>query len=219
MVDGYDLPELERGASEPIAGAPETVRIEAGAHTIGAGGGGFAYDNERPRHTVELEAFDVDSGPVTNATFAEFVADTGSEPPMYWERDGDRWLDTRFGHRRPLDPAAPVIHVDWHQAAAYARWAGKRLPTEFEWEAAASLGALGTAGQVWEWTSSDFRAYPGFQAFPYPEYSEVFFGDDHKVLRGGSWATCPSVMRTSFRNWDLPERSQIFSGVRCVRDI
>jgi iron(II)-dependent oxidoreductase len=220
MVDGYDPVRIETTvAAEPIAGAPETIRIEAAAHEIGAGDEGFAYDNERPRHTVELEAFDIDSAPVTNAAFAEFVAETGSDPPMFWERDGDRWLDTTFGRRRPLDLAKPVLHVDWHQAEAFARWAGKRLPTEFEWEAAARLEALGMIGHAWEWTSSDFRAYPGFEAFPYPEYSEVFFGDEYKVLRGGSWATHREVMRPSFRNWDLPERSQIFSGLRCVRDV
>jgi iron(II)-dependent oxidoreductase len=219
MVDGYDPSGIEGAAgAEPIAGMPEMVRIEAAAYEIGAADDGFAYDNERPRHTVILDAFEIDSRPVTNAGFAEFVADTGSEPPMYWDRDGHRWLDTAFGRRRPLDPAHPVCHVDWHQAAAFARWAGKRLPTEFEWEAAAGLGALGMVGSGWEWTSSNFMPYPGFEAFPYPEYSEVFFGDEYKVLRGGSWATCRPVMRPSFRNWDLPERSQIFSGVRCARD-
>ena len=99
---------------------------------------------------------------------------------------------------RPL----PVIHVSWHEADAFARWAGKRLPTEHEWEAARP--SLEDVGQVWEWTSSDFLAYPGFEAFPYREYSELFFGDEYKVLRGGSWATHPDVVRPSFRNWDLP---------------
>ncbi len=112
-----------------------------------------------------------------------------------------------------------MVHVDHAAATAFAEWAGKRLPTEFEWEAAAQSGELQLLGQVWEWTSSDFEAYPGFEAFPYDEYSKVFFGPDYKVLRGGSWATHPSVIRTSFRNWDLPERRQIFSGLRCVKDV
>ena len=114
-----------------------------------------------------------------------------------------------------------MIHVDHGQASAFAGWAGKRLPTEFEWEAAATAdcGAERMVGDVWEWTSSEFRGYPGFEAFPYPEYSEVFFGPDHRVLRGGSWATRRNVIRTSFRNWDLPERRQIFSGLRCAEDL
>ena len=151
-----------------------------------------------------------------------------------------------MGRLEPLDPDHPVIHVSWHEADAFARWAGKRLPSEVEWEAAArgadrehanldqlafgctpagahldapsECGAIQMLGDVWEWTSSDFVAYPGFRAFPYPEYSEVFFGNTHKVLRGGAWATRRDVIRTSFRNWDLLERRQIFAGVRCARD-
>jgi iron(II)-dependent oxidoreductase len=248
MVDGYEPPETDPAvAAEPPSDGPEMVAMEAGEHEIGAGPRGFAYDNERPRHTVELAAFDIDRTPVTNGAFAGFVADTGAAAPLYWERDGDRWLDTTFGRREPVDPAKPVIHVDWHQATGYARWAGKRLPTELEWEAAAAgaereranldqlgfgcaaagaysdapadCGAVQMLGDVWEWTSSDFSAYPGFKAFPYREYSEVFFGYGYKVLRGGAWATRRDAIRTSFRNWDLPQRSQIFSGFRCVRDV
>jgi iron(II)-dependent oxidoreductase len=151
-----------------------------------------------------------------------------------------------MGRHDPVDPAEPVIHVSWHDADAFARWAGKRLPSECEWETAArgadpdranldqlafgcvSVGTFGDApsdcgaihmlGDMWEWTSSDFLAYPDFRAFPYREYSEVFFGDTHKVLRGGAWATRRNVIRTSFRNWDLPQRRQIFAGLRCARD-
>ncbi|MFL5870971.1 MAG: SUMF1/EgtB/PvdO family nonheme iron enzyme [Solirubrobacterales bacterium] len=247
MVDGYRPVRTDPSvAAEPVSDGPDMVAVKAGEYEIGAERSGFAYDNERPRHSVALDAFEIDRTPVTNGAFAEFIADTGGEPPMYWEREGDGWVTTTFGDRRPVDPALPVIHVDWHQADAFARWADKRLPTEFEWEAAATgadreranldqlgfgcahAGAYGDAasdsgavqmlGDVWEWTSSDFEAYPGFTAFPYPEYSEVFFGDEHKVLRGGAWATRRSVVRNSFRNWDLPERAQIFSGFRCVRD-
>jgi gamma-glutamyl hercynylcysteine S-oxide synthase len=248
MVDGYEPARIDGTvAGEPVGDGPEMVRVEAGAHEIGAADEGFAYDNERPRHTVELAAFEIDRTPVTNAAFAEFVADTGSDPPMYWGREGDGWVTTTFGRRTPLAPAKPVIHVSWHQAEAFARWAGKRLPTEAEWEAAAAgvdrdranldhlgfgcapagayadapadCGAVQMLGDVWEWTSSDFTGYEGFSAFPYPEYSEVFFRGDHKVLRGGAWATRREVIRTSFRNWDLPERSQIFSGLRCVKEL
>jgi len=196
--------------------ASKTVRIDGGSYEIGAPAGGFAYDNERARHVVKLEAFEIDRLPVSNGAYAEFVEETGTEAPMYWERDGEGWVRTAMGRRDPVDPDAPVVHISWDDADAFSRWAGKRLPTEQEWEAAAPR--LDGVGAVWEWTSSDFLAYPGFEAFPYREYSEVFFGDEYKVLRGGSWATHPSVARLSFRNWDLPQRRQIFSGIRCARD-
>jgi iron(II)-dependent oxidoreductase len=229
-----------------MSGVEGWVTIPAGPFQMGAARDGFAYDNERPRHEVELEPFLIDRTPVTAGAFADYVADAGAEPPMYWKRDGDRWLDTRFGLREPVDPALPVTHVSWSQAADYAAWAGKRLPTEFEWEAASEgadpalanldglaygpapagafaegasrWGAVQMLGEVWEWTASGFAGYPGFEAFPYPEYSEVFFGGDFRVLRGGSWATRRGVVRRSFRNWDHPYRRQIFSGFRCARD-
>jgi len=246
MVDGYELPDAFRSVGDLSPGqvpgqlarhfeyppvreiphAPPAIRVPGGQHEIGEPAGGFAYDNERPRHTVELDSFEIDSWPVTNGEYAQFVAETGGEPPLYWERAGDGWVHTAMGRREPIAPALPVIHVSWHEADAFARWAGKRLPSEREWEAAARLAepdddnALGLpgAGQVWEWTASDFLAYPGFEAFPYEEYSQAFFGDTYKVLRGGSWATHREDLRPGFRNWDLPERRQIFSGFRCARD-
>jgi iron(II)-dependent oxidoreductase len=217
MVDGYEPVSPELWGTEPVPDGPEEIAVEAGEHEIGAPDRGFAYDNERPRHSVELAAFEIDRAPVTNAAFRTFVEETGAEPPMYWERDGEGgWVSTARGARAPIDPDHPVVHVSWQQADAFAHWAGKRLPSEQEWEAAHP--DLQGVGQAWEWTSSDFLAYPGFRAFPYREYSEVFFGDTYKVLRGGSWATHPHVMRPSFRNWDLPERCQIFAGLRCARD-
>jgi iron(II)-dependent oxidoreductase len=198
MVDGYELPE--------------------GEHAIGAPAAGFAYDNERSRHAVELEPFEIDRDQVSNGEYMRFIDETGAEPPMYWERDEEGgWIDTAMGRRAAIDLSHPVIHVSWHEADAFARWAAKRLPTEQEWEAA--FPDLQGVGQAWEWTSSDFLPYPGFEAFPYREYSEVFFGDTYKVLRGGSWATHRDVIRPSFRNWDLPERRQIFAGFRCARDL
>ena len=246
MIESYEPVTVDEGpASEPISEGPDMVEVPAGRHAIGATADGFAYDNERPRHEVELEAFRIDRTPVTNGAYIEFLDAEGGEPPMYWERDGEGgWVRTAMGRTDPVDPALPVIHVSWNEADAFARWAGKRLPTEFEWEAAAAgadparanldllafgpapagaygdapsdHGALQMLGDVWEWTASDFTAYPGFQAFPYPEYSEVFFGDTYKVLRGGAWSARRDVIRTSFRNWDLAERRQIFSGFRCA---
>jgi iron(II)-dependent oxidoreductase len=199
-------------APAPVAGDAGTIRVEAGAYEIGAPDRGFAYDNERPAHRVELPAFEIDRTPVTNATYLEYMGETGAEPPMYWERDGDGWARAAMGITTPVEPTRPVIHVSWEEADAFARWAGRRLPTEFEWEAARPR--LEGVGGAWEWTSSDFLAYSGFEAFPYKEYSEVFFDDGYKVLRGASWATHPHVARPSFRNWDLPQRRQIFAGIR-----
>jgi gamma-glutamyl hercynylcysteine S-oxide synthase len=247
MVDGYEPRRQEPPGTESVPDGPEMVRVEATAAEIGAPDRGFAYDNERPRHTMQVASFLIDRTPVTNGAWAEFIADTGTAPPLYWESDGDGgWVRTVMGRTEPVDPGHPVVHVSWHEADAFARWAGKRLPTETEWEAAArgadrdranldqlafacspagshadgasEWGAVQMLGDVWEWTASDFTAYPGFRAFPYPEYSEVFFGDRYKVLRGGAWATRRNVIRTSFRNWDLAERRQIFAGVRCARD-
>lgn len=223
LVPGYELPpqlaaerSSAREAGAAASGGVEMVVVEGGECEIGAPPRGFAYDNERPRHTVELAAFEIDRTPVGNGAYIAYMEETGAEPPLYWEEDGEGgWLDAARGRRDPIDPAAPVIHVSWRQAEGFARWAGKRLPTELEWEAA--FGRLDGVGHGWEWTSSAFLAYPGFEAFPYPEYSEVFFGDAYKVLRGSAWATHPRVARPSFRNWDLPQRSQIFAGLRCAR--
>jgi iron(II)-dependent oxidoreductase len=174
--------------------------------------------------------------------------EAGLMAPQFWTRDEDRWVRRRFGRTEAVPADEPVQHVGWYEADAYARWSGARLPTEAEWEVAAQgtplaggdlwhearrfapapVGATGAVvsrhgvhgmlGGVWEWTASDFRAYPGFRSFPYREYSEVFFGPDYKVLRGGSWATHPAAVRTTFRNWDFPIRRQIFAGFRCARD-
>ncbi len=248
MVDGYEPVRRDASVgSEPTGAGPEMVEVPGGRHEIGTGPRGFAYDNERPRHVVELAPFQIDRAPVSNARFDDFITATGAEPPLYWERQGETWLSTVFGAREPLDPSLPAVHVSWQQADDFARWAGKRLPTELEWEAAAqgadrdranldglgfgcapagayadspaASGAVQMLGDVWEWTASDFEGYPGFEPFPYPEYSQVFFGGGYKVLRGGSWATRRDVIRSGFRNWDLPQRSQIFSGIRCARDI
>jgi iron(II)-dependent oxidoreductase len=233
---------------------------------MGTDDAGWVYDNERPAHLVDLAPFWIDTFPVTNGQYQQFIADggykaeswwspegwawraeAGLEEPQFWSREGDAsWSRVRFGWVEDVPASEAVQHVCWYEADAYARWAGKRLPTESEWEKAAQGSATGAAnlggtrfgpspvgsytagaswcgaqqmiGDVWEWTASDFLSYPGFQSFPYPEYSEVFFGADYKVLRGGSWATHPSAIRTTFRNWDYPIRRQIFAGFRCARD-
>lgn len=265
----------------PNASQASMVRIDIGSATIGTDDRLQAYDNERPRHDVHVPAFWIDRAPVTNEEFLAFMDDggyarrelwsaagrawldeSGATSPKYWWRENGSWLRRSMDRVGAPEPTAPVIHVCYHEAEAFAAWAGKRLPTETEWEVAASwdtvarnarvypwgerdataadanldqllfdvapvdsyernvsaLGCYGTQGDVWEWTSTDFTGYPGFAAFPYPEYSEVFFGNEYKVLRGGSWATRPGASRNTFRNWDYPIRRQIFSGFRCARD-
>jgi gamma-glutamyl hercynylcysteine S-oxide synthase len=249
----------------------EAIEVPGGPCLVGAGREGFAYDNERPRHRVDVPAFRIGRTPINNATWLSFTEGGGYERrtlwsdeawswkqqydithPLHWTEDGHEW---RMGRTEPIDPDKPVVHVSWFEADAFARAHDARLPTEFEWEKAATwdhetatvrapstehanleqrafgphpagahpdgaspCGALGMLGDVWEWTASDFRGYPDFRAHPYREYSEVFFGPDHKVLRGGSWATVRRVATPHFRNWDLPQRRQIFSGVRLAWD-
>jgi iron(II)-dependent oxidoreductase len=204
----------------PLAGHDEWLHIAAGPHALGAPDDGFAYDNERPRHAVQVEAFRIARRPVTNATWLAFVEGGGYVRREWWSAEGWAWKEEYdiTHHASVADGAAgaPACHVSWFEAQALARWCGARLPTEPEWEKAADR--LDGVGMIWEWTATTFGAYPGFRAHPYREYSEVFFGDAYRVLRGGSWATAPRVATTTFRNWDLPERRQIFAGVRLARD-
>ena len=216
QLSGLEIadPEPER----PVCGDGAVV-VEAGPFTLGADGEPWAYDNELKPSEAELPAFRIDRFPVSNARYADYLDATGAQPPGFWRRDGAGWARTRFGREEALPPDEPVRHVSWHEADAYARWAGKRLPTEHEWEKARKAGVLEATGSVYEWTSSDFRPYPGFRAFPYREYSEVFFGDEYRVLRGASFAGGPVLARPSYRNWDYPVRRQIFAGFRCAEDV
>jgi gamma-glutamyl hercynylcysteine S-oxide synthase len=281
-----DAPPPPPGSPAP---APE-VLVPAGTFVMGTSAEPWALDNERPAHRVDVPAFWIDTDAVTNGQYLRFLeaggydderwwdpagwahrVRAGLEAPLFWARDGaGGWVRRAFGRTEPVRPAEPVVHVSWYEADAYARWAGRRLPTEAEWEKAArydpvsgrsrrypwgdddpnpggtdvidgtvhaNLGQrhlrpaeggaypAGTSpqgvrqliGDVWEWTSSGFHPYPGFVAWPYREYSEAFFGDDYRVLRGGSFGADPSAVRATFRNWDYPIRRQIFSGFRCAR--
>ncbi|GHF29326.1 hercynine oxygenase [Streptomyces mashuensis] len=268
-------------ASPDAAALPAEVLVPGGPFTMGTSTEPWALDNERPAHVREVAPFHLDTLPVTNGAYRAFVDDGGyAEPrwwhpdgwamvrrhgltaPLFWRREGGTWVRRRFGVTEEVPPHEPVLHVSWYEAAAYAAWAGRRLPTEEEWEKAARhdpatgrsrrypwgdddpgpghanlgqrhlrpaaagaypagaspLGVRQLIGDVWEWTASDFLPYPGFRAFPYREYSEVFFGSAHKVLRGGSFAVDPVACRGTFRNWDLPQRRQIFAGFRTARD-
>ena len=221
MSLGGLLPEGEprmRGVGGPD---DEFVTIAGGTFALGATEQGFAYDNERPRHAVEVPSFQIALRPVTNGSWRHFCEGGGYVRREWWSDEGWAWkeeYDIGNSHdwaARPGDE--PVVHVSWFEADAFARSRGARLPTEAEWEKASAWGQLDATGLVWEWTASHLRGYPGFVAHPYPEYSEVFFGDGYRVLRGGSWASHRRVATTTFRNWDLPERRQIFAGVRLAQ--
>ena len=225
MALGHRLPAGEppaSGAWDVPAEGDEWIDIGDGTFEQGAAPGGFAYDNERPAHMVEVPAYRIARRPVTNAEWRDFVEDGGYFDPSIWSHEGLEWKeDHRIdGHHDSLEgpPEAPVSRICWFEADAYARHAGHRLPTESEWERAAKESAIEVVGESWEWTSSRFDAYPGFVAYPYPEYSEVFFGGDYYMLRGGSWATDPHIKTATFRNWDLPERRQLFAGLRLAAD-
>ncbi|RMI34864.1 ergothioneine biosynthesis protein EgtB [Nocardia stercoris] len=272
-------------ATTPPPGGPtaDEIVVPAGEFVMGTDTDPWALDNERPAHPVHVPGFAIEATPVTNARYQQFIADGGYDrpelwsergwahrveaglvAPQFWERDsGNQWWRRVFGVMTPVRPQQPVVHVCWFEAEAFARWAGKRLPTEAEWEKAARFDpATGTSrrypwgdttpderhanlgqrhlepaevgaypagaspagvhqliGDVWEWTASGFDPYPGFRAFPYREYSEVFFGGDYRVLRGGSFGTDEVACRGTFRNWDHPIRRQIFAGFRLARDL
>ncbi|WP_232664495.1 ergothioneine biosynthesis protein EgtB [Pseudonocardia sp. TRM90224] len=272
-------------APEPPPGRPLPARevlVPGGPFVMGTSTEPWALDNERPAHSRQVDAFWIDTAPVTNGGYLEFVeaggytderwwseagwkhrVAAGLVAPQFWRRDGTGdWHRRRFGVVAPLRLDEPVVHVCAHEADAYAKWAGKRLPSEAEWEKAARhdpasgrslrypwgdddptpvranlgqrhlqpapvgaypagaspLGVEQLIGDVWEWTSSGWHPHPGFQVFPYAEYSEVFFGGDYRVLRGGSFGTDAAAIRGTFRNWDVPIRRQIFAGLRLARD-
>jgi iron(II)-dependent oxidoreductase len=200
------------------------IDFDACTFLLGAGPDGFAYDNERERHAVELAAFRIARLPVDNGQWREFCDRGGYRRRELWSPQGWAWLQDATPARDPRTGVGaehdPVCHVSFYEAQAFAAAHDARLPTEAEWEHAATCtqSPLQGVGAVWEWTSSEFRAYPGFVAHPYREYSEVFFDRGYRVLRGGSWASDPRVASGTFRNWDLPQRRQIFAGVRLATD-
>jgi iron(II)-dependent oxidoreductase len=241
---GYPAPKLDVPRAVPAEAGPlgGDVSVPGGRVTIGAreGADRFVFDNEKWAHEVELDDFRIARAPVTQAEFAAFVDATGAEPPLYWRRR-DAWERRVFDRWVPLEPHKPVIHVSWHQAKAFCEFAGRRLPTEAEWERAATGAALGDAnldwraggtvdvaahaggdsaygcrqmfGNVWEWCEDWFQPYAGFVADPYKEYSQPWFGT-HKVLRGGCWTTRTRLLRPTWRNFYEPHRADVWCGFR-----
>ena len=258
------LPAVWGAPAEPAADAGPigSVSFPGGVAEIGHAGPGYAFDCEGPRHRVLIRPFELADRPVTNAEWLRFMAAGGYEAaehwtadgwawvkaeqveaPLYWCRDREGW--SRFGLDgvQPLDPSAPVCHVSWYEADAFARWAGARLPTEAEWEIAAAgldpasgnqLDAAGPVkpraapgaglrqmfGDVWEWTASPFTPYPGYKPADgtVGEYNGKFMVNQF-VLRGGSCATPRGHLRTSYRNFFYPGQRWQFCGLRLARDI
>jgi ergothioneine biosynthesis protein EgtB len=234
------LPAYGGGMPKPRQAASlDYISMPGGISPIGHAGPGFAFDNERPRHDVLLNPYRIVSRPVSNAEYRSFIADGGYRRPEFWLSDGwakvqDEnweaplyWLKDDDGSAgenvftlagvRPLDPHAPVEHVSFYEAAAYASWAGARLPTEFEWEAAAPHFAH---GEVWEWTRSAYDPYPGFKTFAgvAAEYNGKFM-IGQMVLRGGSSVTPAGHARPTYRNFFPPQARWQFSGIRLASDI
>jgi iron(II)-dependent oxidoreductase len=232
LLSRDEVAEIEAPLSEaPLSGSGADehdawIAFSAGPFAIGAAEEGFAYDNERPRHTLDIGAFQIARHPVSNGSWMRFSEGGGYERREWWSDEGWAWKQEYDITHHPQIAAgpleAPACHVSWFEADAFARAHDARLPTEAEWERATTseqeTQTPVAIGRVWEWTSSTFHGYPGFRAHPYREYSEVFFGEDYRVLRGSSWATHPRVASLTFRNWDLPLRRQIFAGVRLARD-
>ena len=173
---------------------------------------GFVFDNEKWRHEVMVAEFSIASYPVTQAEFVAYLDETGATPPPYWRRIGPVWQLRSFDVWRAIEPDAPAAHVSALDAEAWCAWAGRRLPSEAEWERA--YDALEARGQVWEWTATSFAPYPGFSTDPYAEYSAPWFDGHYRVLRGGSIATAARNIRRTWRNFYTPDRSDMFCGFR-----
>jgi iron(II)-dependent oxidoreductase len=227
----------------PTMALREPLLLPAVVWTLGAAASpGFVFDNEQTRHEVSVPAFEIDAQPVSWAQFVEFVDDGGYDRPELWQPAGWDWLQaaaaggdgrrgpryveqigvasgavmlTRFGQPMRMHGNQPAMHMSWWEADAWCRWAGRRLPAEVEWEVAAHLAARRGFhwGDVWEWTGSSFRPYPGFEPHPWADYSQPCFGT-HKVLRGASMATRARMKHPKFRHFSLPERDELFCGFR-----
>ncbi len=273
---GWPVPPVRSiGVASPehhaVGAWPGDVMIPSGRHRLGAErapGPPFVFDNEKWAHDVEIERFHIARAPVTQAQYAAFVDDGGysraslwsdagrtwreqaqATRPLYWRQGSDGWERRVFDRWVPIagQPHRPMIHVCAHEAQAWCRWAGRRLPTEAEWDRAAIGAAIGPdanldlaiadtvdvaafaigdstagcrqmTGNVWEWTSSEFGPYPGFVRDPYAEYSEPWFGD-HRVLRGGCFVTRARLLRPTWRNFYTPDRRDVWAGFRtCAVD-
>ena len=218
----YPAPPSLKVTDAPRVGSAvgADISIPAGEYTIGSiSNEGFVFDNEKWAHPVKVPAFRIARSLVTQREFLNYIEDTGSPHPVYWSREGNNWFRRHFDQCVPLELDRPVSNISWFEAEAYCRWAGRRLPSEIEWEIAARQGGCNQMfGSVWQWTSSDFLPYAGFSEDPYKEYSSPWFRT-HKTLRGGAWSTRKRMMRPAYRNFYTPDRSELWAGIRsCAID-
>lgn len=195
--------------------ASADIEVPAQTWWLGSSDAGFHFDNELQQQPVALSAFRMDAAAVTWARYLAFAEATGHALPPHVRRHGGAWEQQHFGQWRPLEPESPAVHLSCDDAEAWCRWAGRRLPTEAEWECAALTQPDMRWGQVWEWTASSFEPYPGFVAHPYRDYSEPWFGS-RRVLRGACAATAAIMVHPRYRNYFMPERRDIFAGFRSV---
>jgi len=222
---------------EPTPLSRKVNKVPAGHYRVG-GQKPIAYDNELPAQQAQLGPYSIALRPVSNAEYLSFMENGGYRNKGFWSSEGWDWLQKttvdcpehwrRDSHNDwygiglrgayELNPTDPVSGINYFEATACASFAGGKLPHEYQWETASRLGLIENTGRAWEWCENAFHPYEGFTPFPYDEYSQPWFDNDHYTLRGGSLYTQPDIRRHSFRNFYTPDKRHIFSGLRLVYD-
>ena len=203
-------------AMSPVQNTP--LDMPEALWTLGWEGDGFAFDNELCANPVDIEPFEMDPAPISWGQYLDFIARTGHDCPPFVQQRNGIWIESAYGEQKPLNLSLPAVNVSWHDAQAYCEWAGRRLPTEAEWEYAAHTQAGMQWGEVWEWTADTFLPFDGFVAHPYVDYSLPWF-HDRKVLKGASWATSPEMVHPKYRNYFQPDRRDVLSGFRTCKRV